>query len=138
MVAVSKHLCGVATDLTLRCLHHAASKPIVNPAPPPSDHGGGGGAGAGSGAGGAQPPDPAADDAIVTPVPLVHGVAVALCCHHCCSWDDYVGKEWCVPVLAAPLSAPALARHTRTPDMLTPWLTQQADANFGVGGGGRL
>ena len=53
IVAVGKHLCGAATDLTLRCLEQAAA------------------------------------DGLDT-----SGVAVALCCHHCCHWRSYVGKPF--------------------------------------------
>jgi tRNA:m4X modification enzyme len=50
VAGVGKHLCGVATDLTLRCL---------------DDYSG----------------------------PLT-GFAVAQCCHHLCTFDDYCGREW--------------------------------------------
>ena len=52
-VGVAKHLCGLATDLTLRSFLTT-------------------GAGA----------------------PGVHGAAIATCCHHRCSWDDYVARNF--------------------------------------------
>eukprot|EP00241_Pyramimonas_parkeae_P015100 CAMPEP_0114308372 /NCGR_PEP_ID=MMETSP0059-20121206/18019_1 /TAXON_ID=36894 /ORGANISM="Pyramimonas parkeae, Strain CCMP726" /LENGTH=550 /DNA_ID=CAMNT_0001432001 /DNA_START=142 /DNA_END=1791 /DNA_ORIENTATION=+ len=54
IVAISKHLCGVATDLSIRCLKDYAT----------TGHG------------------------------SVEGLAIALCCHHCCNYADYVGKLW--------------------------------------------
>jgi tRNA:m4X modification enzyme len=58
VVAVSKHLCGGATDLALRAVHLAAV---------PGDA------------------EPAID---------VHGIAIATCCHHRCTWDQYVSQAW--------------------------------------------
>ena len=69
-VAVSKHLCGVATDLTLRCLHNATDST--------SD---------------AAVAAAAAASAVGTGV-RCEGVAIALCCHHCMNWEDYVGKTF--------------------------------------------
>ena len=28
------------------------------------------------------------------PIPLVKGIVVALCCHHCCDWKQFVGREF--------------------------------------------
>ncbi|KAH8327199.1 hypothetical protein KR074_006928 [Drosophila pseudoananassae] len=50
-VAFSKHLCGEATDLTLRCIQIDGSSPV--------DY-----------------------------------VLIALCCHHRCSWQSYVGRPF--------------------------------------------
>ena len=50
---MSKHLCGAATDLTLRCLVNTLQSDQV-----------------------------------------FSGVAIAVCCHHRCTWDDYVAKEY--------------------------------------------
>jgi len=55
-VCYGKHLCGGATDLTLRC----CSKHLISSC----ENGSGG----------------------------VYGFALASCCHHLCSWDQYVGK----------------------------------------------
>ncbi|XP_070136825.1 tRNA:m(4)X modification enzyme TRM13 homolog isoform X2 [Drosophila bipectinata] len=52
-VAFSKHLCGEATDLTLRCIQSNAD------GSPPVDY-----------------------------------VLIALCCHHRCSWQSYVGRPF--------------------------------------------
>ncbi|XP_054725390.1 tRNA:m(4)X modification enzyme TRM13 homolog [Anastrepha obliqua] len=57
-VAVSKHLCGAATDLTLRC--------ITQP--------------------GCENADKKAPD--------TEFVLIALCCHHRCDWQSYVGKSY--------------------------------------------
>ena len=62
LVGISKHLCGVATDLTLRCLLNSAAAPSANHSLlVPAD-----GATAG------------ATEAMV----VNRGVAIALCCHH--------------------------------------------------------
>lgn len=55
-LAYGKHLCGSATDFTLRCCANFAKS---------------GQKGAGS-----------------------VGYAIATCCHHLCSWDQYVGKSF--------------------------------------------
>jgi len=54
VVGISKHLCGAATDLTIRCLTQtlgSSSSELV-------------------------------------------GMLIALCCHHRCEWNSYVGKEF--------------------------------------------
>ncbi|KAJ3373655.1 hypothetical protein GGF31_000499 [Allomyces arbusculus] len=56
VVALSKHLCGGATDLTLTCLGHYA-------------------------------------DAVLPKQGISH-VVIALCCHHRCSRETYVGMPW--------------------------------------------
>ncbi|EKX43587.1 hypothetical protein GUITHDRAFT_110392 [Guillardia theta CCMP2712] len=63
VVGISKHLCGVATDLALRCLvnYHHSGGPGENQGPN-----------------------------------AVKGICIALCCHHLCTWDDYVGKKFFV------------------------------------------
>uniref|UniRef100_A0A0A1XKJ1 tRNA:m(4)X modification enzyme TRM13 n=1 Tax=Zeugodacus cucurbitae TaxID=28588 RepID=A0A0A1XKJ1_ZEUCU len=57
-VAVSKHLCGAATDLTLRCITQPASED-TNDKTPSTEY-----------------------------------VLIALCCHHRCDWQAYVGKSF--------------------------------------------
>lgn len=54
VVGVSKHLCGAATDLALRCLTNTLQE-ARNP---------------------------------------LKGLVIALCCHHRCTWNSYVGKEF--------------------------------------------
>ncbi|KNE62378.1 hypothetical protein AMAG_07601 [Allomyces macrogynus ATCC 38327] len=56
VVALSKHLCGGATDLTLTCLGHYADA--------------------------------------VQPKEGISHVVIALCCHHRCSRETYVGMPW--------------------------------------------
>ncbi|KAI9188439.1 tRNA:m4X modification enzyme [Blastocladiella emersonii ATCC 22665] len=66
VVGFSKHLCGGATDLTLSCLHrYTADLAALAPAA--------------AGVAGATP---------------VHSILIALCCHHRCSVDTYVGDAW--------------------------------------------
>lgn len=52
LIGLSKHLCGAATDLTLRCI-------LKNECVPKTD-----------------------------------GVFIALCCHHRCEWQSFVGKKF--------------------------------------------
>ena len=59
LVGMSKHLCGVATDLSLRA--------IVNTLPP-------------------------VDGVVMSP--HFQGLAIALCCHHVCTWQDYVNADF--------------------------------------------
>jgi tRNA:m4X modification enzyme len=95
-VAISKHLCGVATDLTLRCLLNAARPPV------------------GTAAAAAAPAQAsaAAEEPVCKPcneqapapgarglapgsaAVRVEGIAIALCCHHCMNWDDFVGQQF--------------------------------------------
>ena len=77
VVGFSKHLCGVATDLTLRCL--------VN------YHLGAGDDGVRSSA---ERCAPCAEQPGTDSPYGVLGVAIALCCHGLCIWDDYVGQEF--------------------------------------------
>nr|XP_058951821.1 tRNA:m(4)X modification enzyme TRM13 homolog [Pocillopora verrucosa] len=83
VVAVSKHLCGAATDLTLRCLIETLGNTQKQ-----SDH-----------------DNSTKNDAYETRredkrIKLdpnkrpVKGVILALCCHHCCSWPQYVGRPF--------------------------------------------
>lgn len=57
-VAVSKHLCGAATDLTLRCITQPARNDSNNK------------------------------------TPSTEYILIALCCHHRCDWQAYVGKSF--------------------------------------------
>ncbi|ETW07824.1 hypothetical protein, variant [Aphanomyces invadans] len=65
LVCLSKHLCGVATDLSLRALANTL---------PPSE-----------GSAGSVPP-PITSHFV--------GLAIALCCHHACRWEDYVHPQY--------------------------------------------
>ena len=71
IVAMSKHLCGAATDLSLRCLadFEETQRKIKS-------------ALSESGRESSPQEEPVA------------GIAFALCCHHRCSWEAYVGKQW--------------------------------------------
>ena len=63
MVGLSKHLCGAATDLALRCLVSTLHAP-------------------------------SGSDGVTMTAPRLCGVAIALCCHHQCSWSHLVGHEF--------------------------------------------
>lgn len=65
-LAIGKHLCGVATDLTLRCYVNAVASAAAL-------DGGGGGDRAGR--------------------PSAGSLALALCCHHLCEWDGYANTQ---------------------------------------------
>jgi tRNA:m4X modification enzyme len=67
IIGVGKHLCGVATDLTLRCL--ANTLPQLS----------------GSETGKHESRRTG-----------FHGVAIATCCHHVCNWDDYICQDFFV------------------------------------------
>ncbi|XP_041357033.1 tRNA:m(4)X modification enzyme TRM13 homolog [Gigantopelta aegis] len=73
VVAMGKHLCGAATDLSLRCLLETM-----------------------------QPPDDDSEESAVKKPKLEKsshlmapaGIVIALCCHHRCTWRAYVGKHF--------------------------------------------
>jgi hypothetical protein len=77
VVGMGKHLCGAATDLTLRSIVQAFQ------APPGAGEGGGGGGGGGGGSGES-----------IKQQHVFWGLGIALCCHHACNWEDYVGKDF--------------------------------------------
>ena len=66
VVALGKHLCGAATDLTLRAL---ATSCLTCDTPSS-----------------AAPHNPSLHS--------LKSIGIALCCHHACNWRDYVGKDW--------------------------------------------
>ncbi|KAG1693683.1 hypothetical protein DVH05_023085 [Phytophthora capsici] len=65
VVCMSKHLCGVATDLSLRAV--AQTLPELN-----------------------------TENAVVSTAvsSRFQGLAIALCCHHVCKWEDYVNPKF--------------------------------------------
>lgn len=88
IVAIGKHLCGGATDLTLRCLAKSLTA------------GSGVDIDALAGDVAAAAPAPAAPAATAAAAqPYLHGIAIATCCHHVCTWEAYVGKSWWRDVL---------------------------------------
>ncbi|CAM9650899.1 unnamed protein product [Ectocarpus sp. 4 AP-2014] len=80
VVAVAKHLCGVATDLALRRDGAMLTLPPRRESRDADDDGY-----VGNG-------DPTAAPAAATT--RVGGVAIATCCHHVCNWRDYVGRDF--------------------------------------------
>uniref|UniRef100_A0A8C5QG27 tRNA:m(4)X modification enzyme TRM13 n=1 Tax=Leptobrachium leishanense TaxID=445787 RepID=A0A8C5QG27_9ANUR len=84
VIGIGKHLCGAGTDLALRCLMQASSPMVGEPD--------------------CKRPrmDPALESSDLThkgnSVPdeqnKVAGIVIALCCHHRCDWQHYVGKEF--------------------------------------------
>ena len=93
-VAMSKHLCGVATDLALRCLRNAATDTVATNGP----HAGVGisteqcAPCAAVAQSSTQEPETLHSTAIPAvparrPAVRVEGVAIALCCHHCMIWS---------------------------------------------------
>ena len=113
-VALGKHLCGAATDLTLRCCarHCARADPEqgLQPASCLSSglhvvrtgvhcaagaaaaHGGLAAASSRSPAGKSPGGDPDGRP-VDNPGRGLMGLAVATCCHHRCTWRDFVGKR---------------------------------------------
>ncbi|XP_006643152.2 tRNA:m(4)X modification enzyme TRM13 homolog [Lepisosteus oculatus] len=85
VVGVGKHLCGVATDLALRCLvESCCSSGDLEEAGPPQKR---------------LKSDPSDAESVggssESSTPLqVSGLAIALCCHHRCNWRHYVGREF--------------------------------------------
>lgn len=82
IVAVSKHLCGAATDLTLRCLMETLTRNIESQASKEEDC-----------------KDCTSDREskrlkMANNTEPVKGIVLALCCHHCCSWPQYVGRPF--------------------------------------------
>ncbi|XP_053549705.1 tRNA:m(4)X modification enzyme TRM13 homolog [Bombina bombina] len=79
LVGIGKHLCGAGTDLALRCL-----VPDYSPDEEPSAK--------------RNRLDPSAGGSNLEPVcaqcPPVVGIAIALCCHHRCDWQHYVGRDY--------------------------------------------
>ncbi|XP_078377457.1 tRNA:m(4)X modification enzyme TRM13 homolog isoform X2 [Oculina patagonica] len=77
IVAISKHLCGAATDLTLRCLMETLSKSGHDSSLEKNTN------------------ESESKRVKLSPVESpVKGVVLALCCHHCCSWPQYVGRPF--------------------------------------------
>jgi hypothetical protein len=68
-IAVSKHLCGPATDLSLRCCIHGADSGLRNGTPNNE--------GCREGPGN----------------PMLDGLGIATCCHHLCQWSSYISKS---------------------------------------------
>jgi hypothetical protein len=92
-VAMGKHLCGVATDLTLRCYVRAlATASDTSACETDDDHR--------QRNAREQKSDETANVAhAVDSVDSVDnavrgGVALALCCHHLCEWDGYIDTQW--------------------------------------------
>lgn len=75
VVCMSKHLCGVATDLSLRAIMQT-----LPGARPQSES---------SAALQPSAPMPPANSTFA-------GLAIALCCHHVCVWQDYINPEFFV------------------------------------------
>ncbi|XP_069794097.1 tRNA:m(4)X modification enzyme TRM13 homolog isoform X2 [Narcine bancroftii] len=92
VVAIGKHLCGAATDLALRCLLRSYKTENKDPDKEPlekrlkSDE---------RETIRAHPLNLSNCTLLNTPNGLpIHGVAIAVCCHHRCEWKHYVGKEF--------------------------------------------
>ncbi|GMF12008.1 unnamed protein product [Phytophthora lilii] len=70
VICMSKHLCGVATDLSLRAIAQTLPEPKSDNEASPSEK-------------------------LSAPVSSrFKGLAIALCCHHVCAWEDYVNPEF--------------------------------------------
>uniref|UniRef100_W5LF98 tRNA:m(4)X modification enzyme TRM13 n=1 Tax=Astyanax mexicanus TaxID=7994 RepID=W5LF98_ASTMX len=78
VIAVGKHLCGAATDLTLRCLFEHNLKD--QDCDPPTKR--------------VKLNEGSEEDTKPGEELKVSGVAIAVCCHHRCDWRHYVGKQF--------------------------------------------
>ena len=67
VIAISKHLCGAATDLAINSLVNFVENSV--------------------------PSTENTDQIINNKTPLL-GIMIALCCHHRCSWNTFVGKKY--------------------------------------------
>ena len=72
-LAVGKHLCGSATDFTIRCCRR-------HMVPSAGD--------------GAAPGPEEAEEGSAPLQPACVGLAVATCCHHRCTWKHYVAQDF--------------------------------------------
>lgn len=71
LITIAKHLCGGATDFALRC--------TLKTAPGAED---------------TRSPTSAEDQEVYVWPQSVHGVCIATCCHHLCTWSAYIGRHW--------------------------------------------
>lgn len=91
VVGIGKHLCGVATDLALRCLvetyaanfEERTEEPLAKRVKNDQTEEGRT----------ALSKDGAEEDTPGTWAPVA-GIVIALCCHHRCDWRHYVGREY--------------------------------------------
>lgn len=65
VVLVAKHLCGLATDITLRSLESLQLSTTSSPS----------------------------SESMATEESF-YGVSIATCCHHACDWKDYINPNW--------------------------------------------
>ena len=114
VVSLGKHLCGAATDLALQSIASAFAVPP-----------GGGGAGSAEGLSAAA----AAAAAAALPHTFA-GLGIALCCHHACNFEDYVGKAWWREVLEGSAVEFEAAKY------LSSWALLEEDREGCRGGGG--
>ncbi|XP_074641305.1 tRNA:m(4)X modification enzyme TRM13 homolog [Tubulanus polymorphus] len=78
IVAMSKHLCGVATDLTLQCLVKVGVSVDSNSSGEKD---------------GKQAKVPKVEES-ESSNSFVKGAVIALCCHHRCDWNNYCGHKF--------------------------------------------
>lgn len=88
VIVTGKHVCGQATDFVLRAVARANAAAVSAAAASPA---------------------PVA--------PLISAVCIATCCHHLCSWSNYVAPQWWVGDLG--LDAADFARVAR----MSSWYT---------------
>ncbi|KAM3915149.1 tRNA:m(4)X modification enzyme TRM13 homolog [Leptodactylus fuscus] len=77
VIGIGKHLCGAGTDLALRCLVHKYGNPVGEPHSKRSR-------------------TDAEQSIHLEPTYhcSVDGIVIALCCHHRCDWQHYVGTDF--------------------------------------------
>ncbi|XP_063284489.1 tRNA:m(4)X modification enzyme TRM13 homolog [Pelobates fuscus] len=84
VIGIGKHLCGAGTDLALRCLAQTYSSPLGEPQCKRPR---------------LNPTGDSSDEKESSNSPLnqyspVEGIVLALCCHHRCDWQFYVGRDF--------------------------------------------
>ncbi|KAM8930632.1 tRNA:m(4)X modification enzyme TRM13 homolog [Pelodytes ibericus] len=84
VIGIGKHLCGAGTDLALRCLVQTYSSPLGEPQCKRPKMGP------------AVESTNLTDDEKAAPDQHHHvaGIVIALCCHHRCDWQHYVGRDF--------------------------------------------
>lgn len=99
LVGVAKHLCGAATDLALRCLLDTLPHQLGRSREQSLSH---------QHTSGCQALEAAATDGGTQ----LLGVAMAMCCHHRCTWSALVGQEFLEGCGFSPEEFPLLCQLT--------------------------
>jgi len=127
VVALGKHVCGAATDFTLRAVARACAPCGERRVAALAGDGDGDG---GDGGEGPSLPPPA------PPRHRLQGLSIALCCHHACDWPAFVGKRWWREEFGQSAAAFEAARFLSSWALLEEWRGEGGESCEGGGGGG--